>query len=115
MASSLEQSLAQESNVAQSSIDSGISVDLLLFGGNLVEKAFQAAMEEIHKVSDNEVTFFVVICGVFVVESTDLHRSQVAKLVTSTETAIGVRVFGKQVLFVKRLISLKCSLLFINN
>lgn len=69
MASSLEQSLAQ------SSIDSGISVDLLLFCGNLVEKAFQAAMEEIHKVSDNEVTFFVVICGVFVVESTDLHKS----------------------------------------
>ena len=56
MASSPEQSLAQESDVLRNT-DSGISVNLLLFGGNLVEKAFQEAMEEVHTNTDNEVTF----------------------------------------------------------
>jgi len=59
MASSPEQSLAQESNVSRRTEAGGISVNLLLFGGNLVEKAFEAAMEEIHANSDNEVTFWI--------------------------------------------------------
>lgn len=58
MASSPGQSLVQESNISRST-EAGISVDLLLFGGNLVEKAFEAAMEEIHANSDNEVTFWM--------------------------------------------------------
>lgn len=68
MASSPGQSLTQESNVAQDT-DSGISVNLLLFGENLVEKAFEAAMEEVHTNNDNEVTFLTFIrlflfCGI---------------------------------------------------
>ena len=58
MTSSPGQSLAQESNISRSTEAGGISVNLLLFGGNLVEKAFEAAMEEIHTNSDNEVAFW---------------------------------------------------------
>ena len=58
MASSPRQSLAQQSNISRST-ETGISVNLLLFGGNLVEKAFEAAMEEIQANSDNEVTFWI--------------------------------------------------------
>lgn len=59
MASSPEQSVAQESNISRRTETGGISINLLLFGGNLVEKAFEAAMEEIHANGDNEVTFWM--------------------------------------------------------
>ena len=57
MASLPVQSLTQESNAAHDTTESGISVNLLLFGENLVEKAFEAAMEEVHTNTDNKVTF----------------------------------------------------------
>lgn len=60
MASSPGQSLAQESNISRST-EAGISVNLLLFGGNLVEQAFEAAMEEIQANNDNEVTLWMQI------------------------------------------------------
>ena len=58
MASSPEQSPAQESNISRNT-EAGISVNLMLFGGNLVEKAFEAAMEEIQVNNDNEVTLWM--------------------------------------------------------
>lgn len=56
MASSTAESWDQDSNTAWN-IDTGISVDFLLFGGNLVEKAFEEAMDEVavHARNDNEV------------------------------------------------------------
>ena len=58
MASSPRQSLAQESDISPNT-EAGISVNLLLFGGNLVEKAFEAAMEEIEANNDNKVTLWM--------------------------------------------------------
>jgi len=58
MASSPGQSPAQESNISRST-EAGISVNLLLFGGNLVEKAFEAAMEEFQVNNDSEVTLWM--------------------------------------------------------
>lgn len=57
MASLPVQSLTQESNAAHDTTESGISLNLLLFGENLVEKAFEAAMEEVHTNTDKKVTF----------------------------------------------------------
>ena len=58
MASSSGESLAQESNISRST-EAGISVNLLLFGRTLVEKAFEEAMEEIQANNDNEVTLWM--------------------------------------------------------
>lgn len=58
MASSSGESLAQESNISRST-EAGISVNLLLFGRTLVEKAFEVAMEEIQANNDNEVTLWM--------------------------------------------------------
>ena len=56
MASSTAESFDHDSNIARN-IDTGISVDFLLFGGSLVEKAFEEAMAEVavHASNDNEV------------------------------------------------------------
>lgn len=48
--------LARQSNISRN-IDAGISVDLLLFGENLVEKAFEEAIEEVRGNSDSQVLF----------------------------------------------------------
>lgn len=58
MASSSGESLAQESNISRST-EAGISVNLLLFGRTLVEKAFEVAMEEIQANNDNKVTLWM--------------------------------------------------------
>ena len=102
MASSSGESLAQESNISRST-EAGISVNLLLFGRTLVEKAFEVAMEEIQANNDNKVTlwmqirlfYFVVIC------SSNYKPIELKFLVTPTE----IRVLDKQVVFAKRLIS----------
>lgn len=58
MASSSGESLAQESNISRST-EAGISVNLLLFGRTLVEKAFEVAMGEIQANNDNKVTLWM--------------------------------------------------------
>lgn len=58
MASSPGQSLAPESNISRST-EAGISVNLLLFGRTLVEKALEEAMEEIQANNDNKVTLWM--------------------------------------------------------
>lgn len=56
MESSTGQSLTGQSNVT-GIIDSGISVNLLLFGENLVEKAFEEALEVVREYNYSEVSF----------------------------------------------------------
>merc|ERR1712168_1099112 len=54
MESSTGQSLTGQSNVT-GIIDSGISVNLLLLGENLVEKAFEEALEVVREYNHSEV------------------------------------------------------------
>ena len=66
MASSTAESFDQDSNIAKNT-DSGVSVNFLLFSGNLVEKAFEAAMAEVNDSRENEVTllllFWSLLCS----------------------------------------------------
>ena len=55
MASLTTESFDQDSNTAKNT-DAGISVEVLLYGEHLVERALETAMAEVRSNSDDEVT-----------------------------------------------------------
>lgn len=54
----MAESADADSNAAQNKLtDAGIKVDFLVFAGDLVEKAIEAAMTEVPSSNDNQVTW----------------------------------------------------------
>lgn len=57
MKTSMAESANVDSNAARNKLtDAGIKVDFLVFAGDLVEKAIEAAMTEVPSSNDNQVT-----------------------------------------------------------